>query len=40
MQRGQRRAEAPALGWIKVGLGSLVDPDTMNIHLFYQNSVA
>jgi hypothetical protein len=36
MQRGQRRPERPPLGWIKVGLGSFVDPDTMNIHLFCQ----
>jgi len=31
-ERGQRRAEGPPLGWIKVGLDSYGDPDSLTLH--------
>jgi hypothetical protein len=30
-ESGQRREEGPPSGWIKVGLDSYVDPDTLSL---------
>lgn len=31
-ESGQRRVEEPLLGWIKFGLDSYVDPDSLRLH--------
>jgi hypothetical protein len=37
-ERGQRREEGRPLGWIRLGLDSCVDPDSLTLHpLFYSD---